>query len=134
MTIILVSLIFRLTYPNATSSATSASSRSGRSDGNLGGRPAGFGSQGQAQELLLLIRQRPGLAEYTISYQTDIDRVDISCDFLYDVLTRTYTRPDNHGTTERWYGSLESRLQSAAGGESLNDTPSGKSFATSSNF
>lgn len=114
--------------------ATSVVARSGKSDIVLGRRPIDFGTRGQAQELLALMDRQPRLAGYSVAYETDVDGVAFGCDFTKDVIIRVHTTRDGHGTGERWSGSIEYRLRSAASGGSLNDTPNGKSFGTFESF
>ena len=93
-----------------------------------------FGSRGQARELLNLIDQHPGKAEYRISHRTESDVVVFGADFTLDLLVRVHRRNDDHGTGETWKGYALERLRSAAAGGSLNDTPLGKSPGTFETF
>jgi hypothetical protein len=103
-----------------------ATTGSGELKVDLGTRPLGFGSQGQASELLRLIEQNPGKAAYSISYRSTSDVVVFGCDFAKDALVRVHQEPNNRGTGETWKGYIIERLRYAAAGGSLNDTPAGK--------
>jgi hypothetical protein len=93
---------------------------------DLGLQREGFGSSSQAQALLKLIESNPGQYGYQISYTTSSDTVVFGCDLARDSIVRIHQRPNGTGTGERWQGYARHRLQSAADGGSLNDTPAGK--------
>lgn len=101
--------------------------RSGQASKDLGFQSGNLdGSSGQARELLKLIEEQPGKADYQIIYQTSTDTVLFACNFEKQIVFRLHQTSDNHGTQEVWEGYVLERLQAAAGGGSLNDTPEGK--------
>ncbi|PID55427.1 hypothetical protein CSB45_16075 [candidate division KSB3 bacterium] len=106
--------------------ALAESPRSGSIDKHLGVQSIDFGSKKQAQTLLDFIESEPSKSEYRLIYVTEIDLVIFGCDFNKGVLFRVHQRKGNHGTQEGWQGYILERLESAAEGGSLNDTPSGK--------
>jgi len=101
---------------------------------DLGVRNASFGSLGQARALLSLIKDNPHRFKYQINYKTEAGRVVFSYDIPMDTLTRLHKQKDGSGTVETWPGNALHRLQAAAKGGSLNDTPQGKSSGTLSHF
>ncbi len=113
-----------VTQAAATVGASTAN-LTGETKADLGTRPFGFGSQGQARELLALIEANPGKARYTITYRTDADVVVFSADLAKGVMVRIHRYPAD-GTSETWTGYVLERLQNGARGGSLNDTPAGK--------
>jgi len=108
----------------------SAPARVGKAEVNLGVRSFGFGSQGQARELLAVMDRQPGKNEYSITYDTGEDTVAFGCNFDTGVLARIHVSRTGRGSKETWRGSIVERLRSASGGGSLNDTPAGKGFVT----
>lgn len=118
----------------APSKTTAAIHRSGKKAVNIGQRPLTFGSTSQAQELLAVINQHPNKVDYSVTYSTEKDIVVIGCNFDKNILARMHNFADGHGTAESWRGHLLYRLESAAAGGSLNDTPSGKSPGTMARF
>ncbi len=109
--------------------------RQGEASRKLGHKPLDFGSQGQARELLKLMEEEPFKAEYVVSYWTDgADVVRFACSFERSVIVRVRKHPDGHGTMEFWGGFVLERLESAASGGSLNDTPAGKKFGEMESF
>lgn len=117
--------ITRLPPPTVTPKTIEAT-RIGQASQDLGLQSIDFNSTNQARALLDLIDQNPNQADYQITYQTDIDVVLIGANFDKDILVRLHQEPDSHGTQEIWQGYIIERLQNAAGGGSLNDTPAGK--------
>ncbi len=107
-------------------SALAESTRSGSTIKDLGTQSVDFGSKRQAQALLDLIDSDQSKAEYRLFYKTEVDTVVFGCDFDKDVIVRIHQRKDDHGTQEAWRGYLLERLENAAQGGSLNDTPAGK--------
>lgn len=101
---------------------------------DLGQQSADFGSSRQAQEVLRMIQESPGQGGYQISYRTAADVVIFGCDLNRDTVVRIHQRPSGGGSGERWQGHALYRLQSAAQGGSLNDTPNGKSPAIMERF
>lgn len=101
---------------------------------NLGRRGWGFGSTGQAKELLAVIKKYPKKASYTITYQTDVDTVVFGCDFNKDAIVRIHQDYKGGGTGESWKGYVMDRLKNASKGGSLNDTPEGKIQGTMKGF
>ena len=110
--------------PPGTSTAT------GESLVDLGQRPATYGPSEQARDLLAAIAAAPGRARYTVTYHTDEGTVVFECDVAQDLLVRVHRRSDGHGTAEVWMGYVLDRLQNAAVGASLNDTPAGEMVGT----
>lgn len=106
----------------------------GKVERNLGVESVQFGSTGQAQAMLQLLNDVPGKTDYLITYQTAIDVVFFGVDFDKKTISRMHSRPDGTGNAEQWSGYVLSRLESAAGGGSLNDTPKGKLPGTSQYF
>jgi len=104
--------------------------RSGEATKSLGHLPTDFGSEGQVQELLKLMEKNPGKVDYQIDYQTDVDVVLFGCNFEKDVIIRIHQGKDGHGSQEMWQGYIIERLNNAASGGSLNDTPEGKKLGT----
>lgn len=101
---------------------------------NLGLKGPEFDSAGQAAAILQLIRKKPGATRYEISYGTRDHEVVFSCDLENQRIDLTRTYPDGHGTLERWSGHSLYRLENAAGGGSLDNTPEGKLFRTLKSF
>lgn len=97
---------------------------------NLGTKPDGFGSSGQALALIDLIVRNPKESNYRITYKTSTDMVVFECDFNQDTITRTQKRAKGKNTIEQWTGQAVQRLRHAANGGSLDDTPSGHSPGT----
>lgn len=97
---------------------------------NLGTKPDGFGSSGQALALIDLIVRNPKQSNYRITYKTSTDMVVFECDFNQDIITRTQKRAKGKNTIEQWTGQAVQRLRHAANGGSLDDTPSGHSPGT----
>jgi len=120
--------------PVQVTAPSTAVSRSGQVDIDLGTRPFDFGSQGQARELLALIERQPGKNGYSITYRTTADVVVFGCDFAKDVLIRVHREPTGRGKGETWDGYILERLRSGAAVGSLNDTPAGKRFAREASF
>jgi hypothetical protein len=106
----------------------------GKVSKDLGLRSLGFGSQGQSQELLKLMRATPNKTGYEITYRTDVDAVTFECDLSRNVLTRIHRYKDGRGKQEIWSGYVAERLKSASTGGSLNDTPDGKKPGTFQSF
>ena len=100
----------------------------------LGEQSFAFGSHNQALALLQLMENVPDANEYQISYQTGSEIVLFGCDVSKNVLIRMHNRQDGHGTAESWAGHIRHRLESAAAGGSLNDTPAGKAPGTFNTF
>lgn len=117
-----------------TPTATPAPSRSGKAEANLGRRPFDFGSNNQARELLKLMDEQPGRAEYQISYETTEDAVVVGFNLNTQVLGRVHVYRNGRGYKESWRGYVLERVRAAANGGSLNDTPAGKSFVQRENF
>jgi hypothetical protein len=87
-----------------------------------------FGSEGQASELLALIgRQHYVPVTYRIRYRTEVDTVRLSANLRDGVLLREHHELGGRGSREVWSGYVLERLENAARGGSLNDTPVGKS-------
>lgn len=101
---------------------------------NLGLKGPDFDSTGQAAAILQLLRKKPGATRYEISYKTSDHEVAFSCDLEKQTIDLTRTYPDGHGTLERWSGHSLYRLENAAGGGSLDNTPEGKLFRTLKSF
>lgn len=100
--------------------------RSGAYSENIGDQDKNFGSSNQASALLNVIRKTHGKASYNIQYITPVDVVIFGCDYDKNVIVRLHQKPDGHGTSEKWIGAIEERLENAARGGSLNDTSLGK--------
>lgn len=100
--------------------------RSGEAYQNLGVQSFGYGSTNQAKSLLALMSAQPGKADYAIEYQTDAGNILFGANFDQDVILRLLETPEGHATKEIWTGYIMERLQAAAAGGSLNDTPAGK--------
>jgi len=98
------------------------------------GMQSSFGSENQAIALLDLIDRNQDKADLQISYTTDMDTVIFGCNLNKKAIIRLHTRPDGHGNSEVWIGDVLYRLKTTAAGKSLNDTPSGKSFADTQSF
>ena len=94
------------------------------------GHLSGLDSRGQASKILSMMQQHPDRSGYTISYSTAADTVVFGCDIRKRAIVRIHQRPNGTGTAETWNGYVVDRLQSAAAGGSLNDTPTGKSPGT----
>jgi hypothetical protein len=109
-------------------------SRQGEVKKDLGSRPYGFGSSNQAQELLNLINENQSKADYQVSYNTEDETILFGCNFNKDVIIRIHQRKDGRGTQEMWKGYIVERLDNAASGGSLNDTPVGKKAGTFQSF
>jgi hypothetical protein len=118
----------------APTAQATASSESRRVTVDLGTRPFAFGTQGQATELLALVRQQPGKDRYTITYRTTVDVVVFGCDLTSGTVVRVHHEYSGREKSETWTGYVMDRLQGGAAGRSLNDTPAGKSFAREEGF
>ncbi|HEY3057473.1 MAG TPA: hypothetical protein VGL99_00705 [Chloroflexota bacterium] len=116
--------------PAVAAIAAAPLSGSGELSTDLGSRGIGFGSEGQAKELLAIIQQNPGKANYNISYRTDIDAVVFGADVTRQVIVRVHQEAGKGGSQETWSGYTLERLRNAAAGGSLNDTPAGKLMGT----
>ncbi|KAB2888380.1 MAG: hypothetical protein F9K32_16735 [Desulfobulbaceae bacterium] len=101
---------------------------------NLGLKGPDFDSAWQAAAILQLIRKKPGATRYEVYYKTRDHEVVFSCDLEEQTIDLTRTYPDGHGTLERWSGHSLYRLENAAGGGSLDNTPEGKLFRTLKTF
>lgn len=101
---------------------------------NLGLKGPGFNPAGQAAAILQLIREKPGANRYELYFKTSDHEVVFSCDLEEQKIDLTRTYPDGHGTLERWSGHSLYRLENAAGGGSLDNTPEGKLFRTLKTF
>jgi hypothetical protein len=101
---------------------------------DIGQQQRTFGESEQAKTLLSLIENNPGKRGYQISYQVAGDSIVFSCDLTSGNLVRKYRYPSGHGIGERWSGTIIYRLKSASGGESLDDTPTGKMPGTAQAF
>lgn len=101
---------------------------------NLGKKGPDFGAAGEASAILHLLRTRPGASRYEAAYVTANGEVVVHCDFEHEVIVRTITRRDGHGVSETWSRHTLFRLQKAASGGSLNDSPEGKLYGTLSSF
>lgn len=108
--------------------------RQGEVKKDLGTKPDSFGSNQQALELIQFINENPGKADYQISYSTGNETILFGCNFTKDAIIRIHHHKDGHGTQEMWTGNLIERLNNAAGGGSLNDTPNGKNMGTFQSF
>lgn len=101
--------------------------RTGKAKKHLGyiAKAAGvaYGYERDAQELLDLIEERPGKATYIVSYTTEDVAVVFACELNEGLLVRV--EKDFHGERreEEWRGYVIDRLESAAEGGSLNDSP-----------
>jgi hypothetical protein len=98
----------------------------GKVSKDLGQKGLGFGSRGQSQELLELMRAVPNKTGYAVTYRTDVDTVTFEFDLSRNVLTRIHRYKDGRGKQEVWSGHVVECLKSASAGGSLNDTPDGK--------
>lgn len=101
---------------------------------DLGKKGSAFGSTGQANALLVLIRDNPASTNVKISYTTDFDIVVMEYSKTEDSLVRIHQKNNGSGTTEVWRGDVLSRLKAAAAGGSLNDTTTGKKPGSFSTF
>lgn len=106
----------------------------GKVERHLGTQSVDFGSKDQSREMLQLIESVPGKTDYLITYQTAIDVVFFGVNFDKKTISRMHGRPDGTGTAEQWSGHVVSRLESASGDGSLNDTPKGQSPGTYQHF
>ena len=111
-----------------------STARSGEAKADLGTRPFDFGTNNQARELLALMEQQPGKASYNITYRTTADVVVVGFDLTTETLVRVHYEPGDLGYAEKWNGHALHRVRSAASGGSFNDTPTGKSFGTRTDF
>lgn len=120
---------------NATDKMAPAAGDDDRIVVDLNERPAGFGSAGQASELLSIIQKNPGKNFYKIIYKTEEDKVEMFCDLNRRMLVRTHTRKDGTGTQDVWTGYILDRIKiCAAGAGTLNDTPVGEKLGTFTSF
>lgn len=101
---------------------------------DLGVQNPSFGSTGQAQAMLSLVKNNPHQRKYQISYKTEVDKVLFEYDVAQDTLTRIHQKNDGTGTRETLPGDAMYRLRSAAKGKSLFDTKTGKSTGTMAAF
>ncbi|MCB2218086.1 MAG: hypothetical protein KQH59_18645 [Desulfobulbaceae bacterium] len=108
--------------------------RTGTISRDLGPQITAFGSTRQAQALLQFMDEWPDRNEYLVSYNTDSDTVSFGCNFQLGTLSRRHDYPSGESTIETWNRYILERLQAAAGGGSLNDTPKGKVFAEEKKF
>lgn len=105
---------------------TAVADRRGSTARDLGKQSAMLGSSDQAAALVQLMEENPGMVDYKITFETNAGMVLFWCNFEKDVIIRIHTRPNGHGSTEKWVGYIEERLAAGAAGHSLNDTPKGK--------
>ena len=108
--------------------------RSGEAKIDIGTRSVGYGTVGQAKELLATIKKHPNKSVYQISYRTSADTLVFGCDFAKDTITRVHYYKDGRRIREAWQGFILDRLKNGADGGSLNDTPRGKSQGTFESF
>jgi len=101
---------------------------------DLGYQSHAFGSQRQAITLIDLIKKHPGKNDYQIFYKTDRDVVVFGCNLKKNVIIRIHQDATGHGTQEMWSGYIMDRLNNAAGGGSLNNTPTGKIMGIHQSF
>jgi hypothetical protein len=101
---------------------------------NLGRKNPDFGSSAEAAAILHLIRTHPGATRYEATYTTGNGEVLFLCDLGKEMIVRTITRRDGHGTSETWSRHALYRLERASKGGSLNDSPEGKLYGTLRSF
>lgn len=120
-------------HPQAPKQKVSATSRSAV-EVNLGYLPAPLTSQDQATTLLDLIAKNPGRNPYQLTYKTADNVVIFGCNLDKNIIVRMHNYNDGSGSAESWHGNVRYRLQQAAAGNSLNDTPGGNSPGTFTRF
>lgn len=108
--------------------------RSGKIEKNYGFQSESAGTKKQSRWLLDEIGKNPDKNEYKIFYNTNDEIIIFGCDFGRDIIIRMKTRPNGHGTAEKWAGDIMYRLQTATVNGSLNDTVNGKSYGTFDSF
>ena len=100
----------------------------------LGKQGPDFGPAQQAAALLKLMETNPGTTQYRITYNTDNDVVVFGCNLEKEIILRFHSDLTGHGTSEEWTGHSLYRIQDAAGGGSLDNTPEGKQIGTKEQF
>ncbi len=105
-------------------------SSSGDAVADLGHQDVALSTADQAKALLGLMERQPGKASYQIIHQVGEEVVVFGLDQNKDSLSCLRQRMDGTGTKDRWEGHALQRLQSAANGGSLDDTPDGKAPVT----
>ena len=100
----------------------------------LGRQGAGFGPAQQAAALQQLIEANPGAAQYRITFYTDNEVVVFGCNLEKDIVLRIQSDLDGHGQSEEWSGHSLYRLQEAAAGRPLENTPEGRMPAVVEQF
>ncbi|MFW5734231.1 MAG: hypothetical protein ACOCWR_04135 [Oceanidesulfovibrio sp.] len=81
--------------------------------------------QKQARDLLDLVYSQPGKDRYTITYMIGRTRHTFIADLRDDALMRL-EKTGPHGKNEYWVGYSMERLENAAEGGSLAETPEGR--------
>ncbi len=79
-----------------------------------------------AQEVLTMMERAPGLERYTITVDINTVRHALVADTKGNALIRMTTPKDESPTTIIYKGYLQSRLDEAAHGATLADTPEGR--------
>jgi len=75
--------------------------------------------------LLALLTREPGKNLYEIDYHADGAAIAFAYSRGDDILTREQRGADGHGERSVWTGNGVDRLQGAAAGATLSDTPEG---------
>jgi hypothetical protein len=101
---------------------------------SLGELPSIMPQSEEATLLLALLTREPGKTHYEIDYRTGGVTVAFAYSPGSDIVTREQRGTDGHGEKSVWTGYGADRLQGAAAGATLSDTPDGLADPQTSSF
>ena len=101
---------------------------------SLGELPSVMPQSEEATLLLALVTREPGKTLYEIDYHAGGSTIAFAYSPGDDTLTREQRDADGHGERSVWTGNGVDRLQGAAAGATLSDTPEGMVDPQTSSF
>jgi hypothetical protein len=101
---------------------------------SLGELPSVMPQSEEATLLLALVTREPGKTLYEIDYRSGDSTVAFAYSPSTDTITREQKSTDGHGERSVWMGHGVDRLQGAAAGATLSDTPDGLVDPQTSSF